>query len=258
MSRRGRPPTSARRAKSIAARLVESRYSSITRRTSASSITTLVLYMSTHYTSSGILVPVNVGDLMRDARTTAKLSQAALADRAKTSQPAIARYEAGTASPSLGTLERILAACGRSLVLSAPQQLRRRRQSSSGRRLALIRQLRTRLRAAAQRHGVRDLRVFGSVARGDDTADSDVDFLVNLDPGRTLVDLIGFEQEAQDILGVGVDVATPRMMKERVRARAIREARPVLSGATASASTTSRRRLGRSARTTRTAAPTRR
>jgi uncharacterized protein len=170
---------------------------------------------------------MNVGELIRDARTRAKLSQVALADRAKTSQPAIARYEAGAASPSLGTLERILAACGSTLVLSAPQRARRKRQPSSGRRMALIRRLRRRLDAAARRHGVRDLRVFGSVARGDETPESDVDFLVDLDPGRTLLDLIGFQQEAEEILGIGVDVAAPRMMKERVRARAIREARPV-------------------------------
>ena len=169
---------------------------------------------------------MKAGELIRDARTRAKLSQVALAGRAKTSQPAIARYESGTASPSLGTLDRILAACGRSLQLTAPQ-LRKVRQPSSGTRLALIRRMRGRLDVAARRHGISDLRVFGSVARGEENPDSDVDFLVNLDRGRTLLDLIGFQQEAEDILGVGVDVSVPRMMKERVRARAMREARPV-------------------------------
>jgi predicted nucleotidyltransferase/DNA-binding XRE family transcriptional regulator len=170
---------------------------------------------------------MNVGELIRDARARAKLSQAALADRAKTSQPAIARYESGAASPSLSTLERILAASNSSLVLSAPQRRRRPRRPSPVHRLALIRRLRSKLEGAAHRHGVRDLRVFGSVARGDETPESDVDFLVDLEPGRTLLDLIGFQQDAADILGMGVDVATPRMMKERVRARAMRDARPV-------------------------------
>jgi uncharacterized protein len=179
------------------------------------------------YTSSGILGDMNVAALIRDARTRAKLSQAALAARAKTSQPAVARYEAGAASPSLGTLERILAATGSSLVLSAERRPRRSREPSRGSRLQLIRGLRGALERAAERHGVRDLRVFGSVARGEETPESDVDFLVDLEPGRTLLDLIGFQQEAEDILGVGVDVAAPRMMKERVRARAIREARPI-------------------------------
>jgi len=78
---------------------------------------------------------------------------------------------------------------------------------------------------AAQKYGVRDLRVFGSIARGDDTTGSDVDLLVELDPGRTLLDLIGFQQEAKEILGVDVDVAAPRLMKKHVRVRAMREAR---------------------------------
>ncbi len=170
---------------------------------------------------------MNVGELIRDARSRARLSQAALAERAKTSQPAIARYEAGAASPSLSTLERILAASDSSLVLSAPHRRRRARQPSSGHRLALIHRLRNRLQAAAGRHGIRDLRVFGSVARGEETPESDVDFLVDLDPDRTLLDVIGFQQDAEEILGIGVDVAVPRMMKERVRARAMRNARPV-------------------------------
>ncbi len=170
---------------------------------------------------------MNVGELIRDARARARLSQAALADRAKTSQPAIARYEAGTTSPSLSTLERILAATNSSLLLSAPQRRGRARQSPSGRRLVLIRGLRNRLQATARRHGIRNLRVFGSVARGETTPESDVDFLVDLDPERTLLDVIGFQQEAEDILGVGVDVAVPRMMKARVRARAMRDARPI-------------------------------
>ena len=170
---------------------------------------------------------MNVGELIRDARTRARLSQAALAVRAKTSQPAIARYEAGVASPSLSTLERILAASNRSLVLTAPRRLRRARQRSPGHRLALLRERRSELLTAARRHGIRDVRVFGSVARGDETPESDVDLLVDLDPERSLLDVIGFQQEAEDILGLGVDVAVPRMLKERVRARAMREARPI-------------------------------
>jgi len=74
---------------------------------------------------------------------------------------------------------------------------------------------------------VRNIRVFGSVARGDETANSDIDLLVELEPERTLIDLIGFQQDAQDILRVRVDAASPRFMKRRVRARAVREARRV-------------------------------
>lgn len=164
----------------------------------------------------------NTRRLIREARTRAGLSQAQLAVRAKTSQPAIARYEAGSATPTLATLERILAASGEGLVLDISRRPPRRRGSKG---LARLRRSRERLENAARRYGVRDLRVFGSMARGEATADSDVDLLVDLDPGRTLLDLIGFQQEAEEILGVDVDVAAPRLMKDRVRARALREAR---------------------------------
>jgi len=78
----------------------------------------------------------------------------------------------------------------------------------------------------AERHGARNIRVFGSVARGDNVEDSDVDFLVDMDKGRTLFDLAGFVADLQDLLGVNVDVVTPgglRYIRERVMA----EARPL-------------------------------
>jgi predicted nucleotidyltransferase/DNA-binding XRE family transcriptional regulator len=160
--------------------------------------------------------------LIREARSRAGLSQAQLAGRAKTSQSAIARYEAGAATPTLATLERILAASGDAFVLNLSPRPPRRRVT---RGLALLRRSRERLQKAARRYGVRDVRVFGSVARGEDTAESDIDLVVELDPGHTLLDLIGFQQAAEEILGVNVDVAAPRLLKDRVRARALREAR---------------------------------
>ena len=71
------------------------------------------------------------------------------------------------------------------------------------------------------------LRVFGSVARGESQAESDVDFLVDLKPGRTLLDLAGFRREAAEILNLPVDVATPDMLKERVRDGVLSEALPL-------------------------------
>lgn len=169
---------------------------------------------------------MRVNELIRNARRRAALSQAGLAARARTSQPAVARYEAGTATPSIATLQRLLEACGSSLVVDARIPARRSARER-GRLLARVRRSREALQAAARRHGVRDIRVFGSAARGDETAESDIDLLVDLDSDRTLLDLVGFQQEAETILGARVDAAAPRFMKERVRARAVRQARPV-------------------------------
>jgi len=168
---------------------------------------------------------MQVSEMIRDVRKRARLSQVDLAERAQTSQPAIARYETGAAIPSLGTLERICVACGTTLVVRA---IGRPRRGARGTRLfERIRRAKHRLLEAAKRHGVRNLRVFGSAARGDETAGSDVDLLVDLEPGRTLLDLIGFQQDAEGILRVGVDAAATDLLKEPVRKRALREARPI-------------------------------
>jgi predicted nucleotidyltransferase len=71
------------------------------------------------------------------------------------------------------------------------------------------------------------LRVFGSLARGDANATSDIDLLVDLKPGRTLLNLAGFRREAAEILDLPVDVATPDMLKERIRNKALSEALPI-------------------------------
>jgi len=170
---------------------------------------------------------MDVARIVREARHGAGLSQAALAQRARTSQPAVARYEAGTATPSLATLERLLAACGVDLLRMdrAGIQAAGPTKGPRGGRRARVRAARGKLLQAAQRHGIRSVRLFGSVARDEDTRTSDVDLLVDLAPGRTLLDLIGFQQDAEEILGVPVHAATPEILKERVRTRVLRGAR---------------------------------
>ena len=69
-----------------------------------------------------------------------------------------------------------------------------------------LRERRAELLAAAARRGASNLRVFGSVARGDDLAGSDVDFLVDFEASRSLVDVAGLILDLQAILGVPVDV----------------------------------------------------
>jgi predicted nucleotidyltransferase len=86
---------------------------------------------------------------------------------------------------------------------------------------------RSRVIAAGRRHGARNLRVFGSIARGQERGESDVDLLVDLEPGHALVDLASFPREVSDILGVEVDAATEDMIKPRARKRVLAEAQPL-------------------------------
>jgi len=77
---------------------------------------------------------------------------------------------------------------------------------------------------AAARRGVRNVRVFGSVARGDDQTNSDIDLLVDVEAGRTLLDVIGLEQELQELLGRRVEVLTEKGLSPYLQQRILAEA----------------------------------
>jgi hypothetical protein len=78
--------------------------------------------------------------------------------------------------------------------------------------------------AIAARYGARNVRVFGSVVRGEDTPESDVDLLVEFEPGRGLLNHAALIEELQNLLGCKVDVASHNGLKPRIRQRVIEEA----------------------------------
>ena len=76
----------------------------------------------------------------------------------------------------------------------------------------------------AQAHGVRNLRIFGSVARGEADVTSDLDLLVDLEPGRSLFDLGGLTVDLEALLGCPIDIVTENGLKPRIRSRVLAEA----------------------------------
>jgi uncharacterized protein len=91
----------------------------------------------------------------------------------------------------------------------------------------ILKQKREEILRIADKYGARDVRVFGSVARDEADEASDLDFLVDLAPGRTLFDLGGLQFELEAILGCRVDVVTAKGLKARIRERVLREAVPL-------------------------------
>ena len=167
------------------------------------------------------------GTLIRDARLRAGLSQTELARRAAVAQSVISAYEADRREPGLGMLTRLIEASGHELVLDVRPSATLRRGLPDTR---LGRRLRRRRRAvieAAARRGGRNLRVFGSVARGEDTDASDIDILVDLDSGVGLVDLIGLGRDLSELLGAAVDVVPEEALKLGIRDRVLAEAIPL-------------------------------
>ena len=91
----------------------------------------------------------------------------------------------------------------------------------------LLRVKREEILCIAAQHGARNVRIFGSVARGEAKLGSDVDVLVDLEPGRSLLDHAALMLELEELLRCKVDVATERGLRARVRDRVLREAVPL-------------------------------
>lgn len=151
------------------------------------------------------MVVTQVSESLRRRRQDAGLTQRDLALRSGVPQPNIAAYESGRRTPAAGTLERLEG------VLNAPtfQRLRATRE-------LIIR--------AAEGRRLSDVRVFGSVARGEAGVGSDVDLLVHPSPDASVFDLAGFMAEVEELLGLGVDVVSDRgrgPVMDRIRAEAV-------------------------------------
>lgn len=83
---------------------------------------------------------------------------------------------------------------------------------------------RERILQTAANYGAYNVRIFGSVARGEADASSDVDFLVEMEPGRSLFDLGGLLMDLQELLNCKVDIVTEKGLRQRIRERVLREA----------------------------------
>ena len=78
--------------------------------------------------------------------------------------------------------------------------------------------------ALATRYGINRIRIFGSVARGEDSLNSDLDLLVNFDEGRSLFDLIGFRNDIEEMLGRKVDVVSENALHWYIKEKVLQEA----------------------------------
>jgi predicted nucleotidyltransferase/DNA-binding XRE family transcriptional regulator len=158
---------------------------------------------------------------LRRARERAQLTQAQLAERANVAQSVVSAYESSRREPSLETLRKLVSAAGFdldvALVPSLPTSPRRR--SVEGNQSRLLRTLRA--------LGATKVRLFGSVARGDDEPDGDIDLLVDVAPDVGLFSIGRMRSEAERILGSSVDIVPANSLKPDVVERVLAEAIPL-------------------------------
>jgi hypothetical protein len=163
--------------------------------------------------------------LLREARRRSGLSQVELARRAGVAQSVISAYEAGRRQPALPMLARLIEATGLELRVTVDEP---RRDPLSGPVGRIVRQRRRELIAAARAHGASHVRVFGSVARGEDRPGSDVDLLVDLPPGLGLLGFGRLLDDLERILdGAKIDLIPAGDLKPEIRDRVEREALPL-------------------------------
>lgn len=163
--------------------------------------------------------------LVRRARLAAGLTQTELGRRAGITQSVVSAYESGRREPALSTLARLIEATGARLAVSVePRSDRELPDTDRGR---MLRRRRVTVRRIAAAHGVSNVRVFGSTARGDDTAGSDIDLLIHLDRPVGLIGLARLEHELRDALGTPIDLVPDDGLKPAIRAAAERDAIPL-------------------------------
>ena len=160
--------------------------------------------------------------IVRRARRRAGLTQVQLATRAGITQSVISAYESGRRQPTLPTLESLVEAAGFDLTIGLRRLTNRRHRLTGplGRRLQRRRDA---LISAADAHGVSNLRVFGSVARGEEGPNSDIDLLADLPNGMGLLGLGRLRAELEAIIDAPVDLIPASDLKPDVRAQVARE-----------------------------------
>lgn len=167
------------------------------------------------------------GSLLRQARVDARLSQSELAQRARVTQSVISAYESDRREPAMSTLSRLVEATGHQLVVSLerdPAMTPGLPDSPLGSRL---RRRRAAVLEVARQHGASNVRVFGSVARGEDSDESDIDLMVDLNPGVSLIGLGALQRALTDLLNTPVDIVPADSMRPRVKRQADAEAIPL-------------------------------
>ncbi|MBT1679645.1 helix-turn-helix domain-containing protein [Curtobacterium aurantiacum] len=154
--------------------------------------------------------PLSAALLIRDARERAELTQVQLARRAGVTQSVISTYENGRREPSLAALQRMLRAAGftTTIDLQPVQEPPPLRDRVAGHRQDLV--------AIVERFGGRNPRLFGSVARGEDGPGSDVDLMIDVDPGLGIFALMRIQDAAERLLDVRVDVVDAAGMSDAV------------------------------------------
>lgn len=164
------------------------------------------------------------GALLRTARRQARLSQAELARRAGVTQSVVSAYESGARQPSLPTLGRLIEAAGADLEVRVSFRPVARDHGALAQR---AREHRGEILELVERFGLKNPRLFGSVARGQDKPSSDIDLLVDVPANISFLTLGRCQAELEALLGAPVDLVPAADLKAGLAGDVLAEAVPL-------------------------------
>jgi len=162
-------------------------------------------------------------NLLAAARKQSGLSQVELSRRSGIAQSVISDYERGKREPGADVFMRILGLLGMNIEMQ-PRRTTKVATLPDSRLARLLMRHRNEVIEISKKCGARNVRVFGSVARGDTKSRSDIDLLVDLDQRIGLIEMISLNQQLSDLLGVKVDLVPASSVKTRLREKIFSEA----------------------------------
>lgn len=164
-----------------------------------------------------------MGQRIAEGRRSRRLSQTALAAAASIDRTALSKIETGRRGVGSAELARIAQALG----LPFEHFFTEEPMDVDPDPLTTVRSKRAAILRICRRHGARSPRLFGSIARGQAMPESDVDFIVDMEEGRSLLDQAALLVELRELLGRDVDVVTAQGLRDRIRERVLNEAVPL-------------------------------
>ena len=160
---------------------------------------------------------MNFAEVLRDARQLGGLTQAQLSTRSGVTQSVISAYERGRREPGAGTFLMLIEAAGLDFIIRVPiTNYQHPTLPDSAQTRALVKHRQQILDLVAQYHAS-NVRIFGSVARGEARPDSDIDILVDFGPNTGLFSIVALQESLSKLLHFPIDLGDPKSLKPHVQ-----------------------------------------
>jgi predicted nucleotidyltransferase/DNA-binding XRE family transcriptional regulator len=170
---------------------------------------------------------MNFAQVLRDARQLGGLTQAQLSTRSGVTQSVISAYERGRREPGAETFLMLIEAAGLDFIIRVPtNSYRHPTLPDSAQTRALVKH-RQRILDLVAEHHASNVRIFGSIARGEARPDSDIDILVDFGPDTGLFTIVALQNQLSELLHFPIDLGDPKSLKPHVQPSVKKDVQPL-------------------------------